>query len=149
MNCQIGLNLVSEKTSTTYLKNTWWSCLQLHSVLMCPLLASSLLMDNHGECSVSIIVQYYSSVGYHRLYIRAASSNCTVLPFVNFGSNILPFQQVLCTVLIAAAIIGNAPIEGCENVVLRLATLVSLYVDYGIKSVKQCLQYLGKRLFDS
>ena len=104
--------------------------MQLHSVLMCPFLASSLLMGNHGECSVSIIIQYYSSVGYHRLYIKAASGICTFYLFVNFVSNIISFRKVLCTARLAIATIGSAPIEGCENAVLRLATPISLYVGY-------------------
>ena len=70
-------------------------------------------------------IQYYSFVGYHRLYIKAASVSVHFYPFVDFASNILSFQQVLCTAYLAIATIGSASIEGSENVVLRLETPIN------------------------
>ena len=96
---------------------------------MYPFLASSLLMDNHGECSVSkkysITVLLATTVYTSRQPVVSVHFYL----FVDFVSNILSFQKVLCTAQLAIATIGSAPIEGVENVVLRLETLISLHVD--------------------
>ena len=85
--------LAKERTSTTYFEVrggvacnyiVFWNAL---------FLASFLLMDNHGECSVSITIQYYSSVGYHRLYIKAASGICTFLPICRLCIKHPPFPK--------------------------------------------------------